>query len=280
MDREQLAEFLRHRREALHPEDVGLSRGPRRRTPGLRREEVAQLAGISTDYMGRLEQARGPQPSTQVLGALARALRFGVDERDHLFRLAGHPAPERGAGSTHVAPALLRILDRLADTPAQVVSELGETLAQTAPAKALLGDMEAREGLERFTVYRWFADPGSRDVYVAGDHPAHERVFVAELRAASARSGERSRAAEVVRALLESSPEFAERWAEQEVAAKHPRAKRFAHPELGEFTLDCQTLLDTDTGQRLLVFTAAPGGPDAEKLALLAVIGTQSFAAG
>ena len=137
-----------------------------------------------------------------------------------------------------------------------------------------------REGLERFTVYRWFADPASRDVYVAKDHPAHERVFVAELRAASARSGERSRAAEVVHALLETSPEFAERWAEHEVAAKHPRTKRFAHAELGEFALDCQTLLDTDTGQRLLVFTAAHGSADAEKLALLAVIGTQSFAAG
>src|SRR5690606_13442212 len=149
MDRAQLAEFLRHRREALHPEDVGLSRGPRRRTPGLRREEVAQLAGISTDYLNRLEQARGPQPSPQVLGALARALRLGADERDHLFRLAGHPAPERGAGSTHVSPALLRILDRLPDTPAQVMSELGETLAQTAPAKVLLGDNDARQGLER-----------------------------------------------------------------------------------------------------------------------------------
>lgn len=280
MDRERLAEFLRHRREALRPEDVGLTHGPRRRTPGLRREEVAQLAGISTDYLGRLEQARGPQPSTQVLGALARALRLGTDERDHLFRLAGYPAPERGPGSTHVSPALLRILDRLADTPAQVVSDLGETLAQTAPAKALLGDMEARAGLERFTVYRWFADPASRDIYVAEDHPVHERVFVAELRAASARTDEGSRAAEVVRALLAASPQFAARWAELEVAAKHPRTKRFAHPELGVMTLDCQTLLDTDTGQRLLVFTAAPGSPDAEKLALLAVIGTQSFAAG
>ncbi len=278
MDRARLAEFLRHRREALHPEDVGLSRGPRRRTPGLRREEVAQLAGISTDYLNRLEQARGPQPSPQVLGALARALRLGADERDHLFRLAGHPAPERGPGSTHVSPALLRILDRLPDTPAQVMSELGETLAQTAPAKALLGDIDARHGLERITVYRWFSDPTSRDVYVAEDHAEHARVFVAELRAASARDG--SRAGEVVRELLAASPEFAALWNEHDVAAKHPRTKRLQHPEVGVMTLDCQTLLDTDTGQRLLVFTAAPGSADADKLAMLAVIGTQSFAAG
>lgn len=277
MDRAQLAEFLRHRREALHPEDVGLSRGPRRRTPGLRREEVAQLAGISTDYLNRLEQARGPQPSPQVLAALARALRLGADERDHLFRLAGHPAPERGAGSTHVSPALLRILDRLPDTPAQVMSELGETLAQTAPAKVLLGDNDARQGLERITVYRWFTNPASRDVYVAEDHPQHARVFVAELREASVRPG--SRAGEVVRELLQLSPEFAELWNEHDVAAKHPRTKRLQHPEVGVMTLDCQTLLDTDTGQRLLVFTAAPGSADADKLAMLAVIGTQSFAA-
>jgi len=277
MDRAQLAEFLRHRRETLHPEDVGLSRGPRRRTPGLRREEVAQLAGISTDYLNRLEQARGPQPSAQVLGALARALRFGVDERDHLFRLAGHPAPERGAGCTHVSPALLRILDRLPDTPAQVMSDVGETLAQTMPAKALLGDADALEGLERITVYRWFSDPTSRNVYVAEDQPEHARNFVAGLRAVSARNG--SRAGEVVRALLALSPEFVELWNEHDVAEKHPRTKRLQHPEVGVMTLDCQTLLDTDTGQRLLVFTAAPGSADADKLAMLAVIGTQSFAA-
>jgi transcriptional regulator with XRE-family HTH domain len=278
VDREQLGDFLRRRREALQPEDVGLARSPRRRTPGLRREEVAQLATMSTDYLNRLEQGRSPQPSEQMLTALARALRLSDDERGHLFRLAGHPAPERTGGSSHVAPAMLRILDRLRDTPAQVVNEFGETLVQTAPAKALLGDATALTGLARVTVYRWFARPASRDVYARDDHDERARAFVAELRSAYVRYGDDSLAGRVVRALDDESPEFRTLWAEHEVREKHPATKRFVHPEIGAFTLDCQTLLDTDTGQRLLVFTATPGTADAEKLALLTVIGTQSFA--
>jgi transcriptional regulator with XRE-family HTH domain len=277
VDREQLGDFLRRRREALQPEDVGLARSPRRRTPGLRREEVAQLATMSTDYLNRLEQGRSPQPSEQMLTAVARALRLSDDERGHLFRLAGHPAPERTGGSSHVAPAMLRILDRLRDTPAQVVNEFGETLVQTAPAKALLGDATALTGLARVTVYRWFARPASRDVYARDDHDERARAFVAELRSAYVRYGDDSLAGRVVRALDDESPEFRTLWAEHEVREKHPATKRFVHPEIGTFTLDCQTLLDTDTGQRLLVFTATPGTPDAEKLALLTVIGTQSF---
>jgi len=278
VDRDQLAEFLRRRRDALQPEDVGLARGPRRRAPGLRREEVAQLATMSTDYLNRLEQGRGPQPSTQMLSALARALRLDTAERDHLFRLAGHAAPDRVGSTSHVSPGMLRILDRLSDTPAQVIDELGETLLQTGPAKALLGDLSGLTGLSRMVVYRWFTEPGSRDVYARADHEERERTFVAELRGAYTRLGEASRAGQAVRELLATSPEFARRWAEHEVAEKHPSTKRFMHPEVGELTLDCQTLLDTETGQRLLVFTATPGTPDAEKLALLSVIGMQTMA--
>lgn len=272
---QQLAEFLRKRREALQPEDVGLPRGPRRRTPGLRREEVAALAGMSTDYLNRLEQNRGPQPSEQMLTALARALHLDLAERDHLFRLAGHAAPERTGTSTHISPGMLRILERLVDTPAQVVSELGETLTQTEPARALLGDARGLGGMRRFTVYRWFTEPESRDVYARADHEERGRTFVAELRAVYARTGDRSRAGAIVSELLHVSPEFAAVWAEHEVAEKHPATKRFAHPEVGEMTLHCQTLLDTETGHRLLVFTATPGSEDADKLELLRVIGTQ-----
>lgn len=277
MDREQLAEFLRRRRDALQPEDVGLSRGPRRRTPGLRREEVAQLAMMSTDYLNRLEQGRGPQPSTQMLAALSRALHLDVAERDHLFRLAGHAAPDRVGTTSHVSPGMLRILDRLQDTPAQVVDELGEALLQNGPAKALLGDLSGLTGLSRMVAYRWFTEPASREVYARADHEERERTFVAELRGAYTRLGEGSRAGQAVRELLATSPEFARRWAEHEVMEKHPTTKRFVHAEVGELTLDCQTLLDTETGQRLLVFTATPGTADAEKLALLCVIGTQSM---
>jgi transcriptional regulator with XRE-family HTH domain len=117
VDREQLADFLRRRREALQPQDVGLPKGQRRRTSGLRREEVAALAGMSTDYYSRLEQRRAPQPSTQMVAALAQALRLTLDERDHLFRLTGHSAPSRVIRSDHVSPGLMRVLDRLDDTP-------------------------------------------------------------------------------------------------------------------------------------------------------------------
>src|ERR1700733_2669667 len=129
MDREPFAEVLRHRRGALQPEDVGLARGTRRRTNGLRREEVALLASMSTDYYARLEQHRGPQPSPAMLAAIGRALRLTLAERDHLFRLAGRTPPDSPIRSDHVAPGLRRVLDRL-DTPAMITSDLGEVLAQ------------------------------------------------------------------------------------------------------------------------------------------------------
>jgi transcriptional regulator with XRE-family HTH domain len=129
MDRDELAHFLRSRREALQPSDVGMTAGRRRRTPGLRREEVASLCHMSTDYYTRLEQRRGPQPSVQMLGAIARGMRMTLDERDHLFRLAGHAAPERTGRSEHVSPGLMRILERL-DCPAQIITDLGQSLEQ------------------------------------------------------------------------------------------------------------------------------------------------------
>lgn len=130
MDRALLADFLRARREVLQPEDVGLPRGPRRRTGGLRREEVAALAGMSVDYYSRIEQQRGPVPSEQVLAGIARALHLSLSERDHLFDLAGHSAPRRVLGDGHVSPTMLRIVERLSDTPALVMSRFNETLLQ------------------------------------------------------------------------------------------------------------------------------------------------------
>ena len=149
MDRNQLADFLRTRREALQPEDVGLPRGQRRRTGGLRREEVAALCGMSADYYSRIEQQRGSRPSEPMLAAIARGLHLSLDERDHLFRLAGHPTPARELRLEHVDAGLMRVLDRLQDTPAQVVTSLGETLLQTPPAVALLGDETAYTGPDR-----------------------------------------------------------------------------------------------------------------------------------
>jgi transcriptional regulator with XRE-family HTH domain len=272
MDRAQLADFLRARREALQPEDVGLPRGARRRTGGLRREEVAALAGMSADYYSRIEQQRGPIPSEQMLAALARALHLNLDERDHLFRLGGHPTPQRVLRDDHISPGTMRIFDRLTDTPAMVISRFGETLRQTRPAVALFGDETRYTGLDRYLLYRWFTDPSSRAIYPPEDHPLHTRVFTAQARAAYA-AAPKSRAGEIVDALLEISPEFAEVWRSHEVGVTHVDRKRLVHPELGDLELYCQTLFEPEQAQTLLVFTAVPGSPSYEKLQLLAAVG-------
>jgi transcriptional regulator with XRE-family HTH domain len=272
MDRDQLADFLRTRREALQPEDVGLPRGPRRRTGGLRREEVAALAGMSADYYGRIEQQRGPVPSEQMLAALARGLHLSLDERDHLFRLGGHPTPRRVLRDDHISPGTMRIVDRLEDTPAMVISRYGETLRQTRMAVALFGDETHHTGHARSVVHRWFTDPASRRIYPVEDHPVHARAFVSQLREAYAAVPD-GRAHEIVDELRAVSEEFAAIWAEHGIGATHPDRKRILHPELGELDLFCQTLHDPDQAQNLLVFTAVPGSASHEKLQLLAAVG-------
>ncbi|WP_426242046.1 helix-turn-helix transcriptional regulator [Nocardioides sp. LHG3406-4] len=279
MDREQLADFLRRRRDGLRPPDVGLPVSARRRTVGLRREEVAALAGMSTDYYTRLEQARGPQPSEQMLTALARALRLSTDERDHLYRLAGHHAPRRQPLDTHVAPALQRVLDRLDDTPALILSSLGETLLQNRLAGALFGDHTQYVGMARSAVYRWFTDPQSRALYPPEDHPRQGRAQVANLRVAYGSAGRSSPAGAMVRKLLRASPEFAELWERHEVATRFEDHKTLLHPQVGAIELDCQALLTEDQSQALLVLTAPPRTEASEKLALLAVLGHEQFTA-
>ncbi|MET8062226.1 helix-turn-helix transcriptional regulator [Micromonospora sp. NPDC005313] len=277
MDRTALAEFLRRRRETLRPGDVGLPDGARRRAPGLRREEVASLAAMSTDYYTRLEQRRGPQPSPYMLGELARALRLTAHERAYLFRVAGHSPPETVATTGHVAPALLRVLDRLSDTPALILSDLGETLAQNQLAAALLGDRSGHTRLARSEVYRWFTDLAERERYPVADRDRQSRAQVANLRAAYGSMGPRSRAGELVRALCAASREFAELWERHEVAQRFADHKTLIHPELGPIELDCQVLFTEDQSQALLVLTAAPRSEDEEKLRLLAVLGHQRF---
>ncbi|GGF13967.1 helix-turn-helix transcriptional regulator [Williamsia phyllosphaerae] len=273
MDRAGLAEFLTRRRDALQPEDVGLPRGARRRTTGLRREEVALLAGMSTDYYSRLEQQRGPHPSDQMLAAIARALHLSLAERDHLFLLAGQNTPRRAARGDHVTPGMMRIIDRLGDTPAMVVNSAGETLLQTAPATALLGDETAHTGLARSVTYRWFTDAGARAKHPVDDHAIHARAHTARLRTAATAEGPTSRAAEVATALLAVSPAFAEHWSRHDVDTTLPdQRKRLLHPELGLIEVHCQTLLDPDQSQFLLVYTATPGSESHQKLAMLAAV--------
>jgi transcriptional regulator with XRE-family HTH domain len=279
MDRRALAEFLRSRREALRPEDVGLSAGARRRTAGLRREEVAQLAMMSADYYTRLEQQRGPQPSTQMLASLARALRLTADERDYLYRVAGHAVPDRISGSGHVAPPLQRVFDRLSDTPALIISNLGVVLVQNRLAAALLGDRSGDEGWDRYEAYRWFSRPDTERLRSpAEDRDRQSRAAVAALRVAVGSMGAQSRAGELVAELLRVSPEFGELWERHEVAQRFADHKIIVHPEVGPVEVDCQVLFTEDQSQALLVLTAEPRSDAEEKLRLLAVLGTQQFA--
>lgn len=277
LNRIELADFLRKRRAALQPEDVGLPRGPRRRTSGLRREEVAALCGMSADYYSRLERCRGPQPSEQMIAAIARGMHLTIDERDHLFVLAGHNAPRRELRCDHVSPGLMRVLDRLEDTPAQVSTAVGETLRQTRLAVALLGDQTRYSGYARSSIYRWFTDPEAREMYPDDEHLVLGRMFTAQLRAAAAQSGEGSRADAIARDLLDRSAEFRGLWEAHEIGVRLNRQKRLMHPELGLIELDCQRLLDSEQPQSLLVYTATPGSESYEKLQLLAVIGNQNL---
>jgi transcriptional regulator with XRE-family HTH domain len=266
MDRALLADFLRARREGLQPEDVGLPGGSRRRTGGLRREEVAVLAGMSADYYSRLEQRRGPMPSEQMLAALARALSLSPSEREHLFALGGHSAPRRVLRDEQVSPVMLRIVERLSDTPAIVLSRFGEALLQNQSAVALLGDYTRFSGMSRYLVYRWFTDPAQRALYPPEDHALRGRVFTVEIRAAYT-ADPTGTAGEIVDALLAVSPEFAEVWRRHEVdVTHHDDLKRYRHPELGDLELYARRVVDPDEGQELLVFLAEPGSPSGEKL--------------
>lgn len=277
MDRDDLADFLRRRRAQLQPADVGLLPGTRRRTPGLRRDEVALLAGMSTDYYTRLEQSRGPRPSVQVLGALARALRLGDDERDHLYHLCGHAAPTRGRGNRHVSPGLLFLLDKLVDTPACVVSDLGEILAQNRMHINLSGDHSQLAGMDRYLLWRWFTDPAGRARFPEADWDVLTRRHVADLRATAARRAGDPDVTELVTRLRTVSPEFERLWAEHEVAVRIGDAKRIRHPQVGLLDLVCETLVTPNATQHLLVFYPRPGTDAQEKLDLLRVIGTQSL---
>ena len=256
IDRAGLAEFLRRRRESLQPEDVGLPRGQRRRTSGLRREEVALLSHMSTDYYSRLERERGPHPSEQMIAAIAQGLHLSIEERDHLLRLAGHQPPARHSDGLYVA----------------------ETLRQTPLGVALTGDLTSFAGPSRSIMYRWFMDPDTRNRYALEDHEFLARLWVSGLRGVATQRGPESRAADIVRRLQEQSAEFRELWERHEVGLRPREVKHFLHPELGELELSCQTLVDPAQGHALLVYTAIPGSETAEKLPLLSVLGAQSLA--
>lgn len=279
MQREELADFLRRRREAIRPADVGVTDGPRRRTAGLRREEVAMLAGMSVDYVVRLEQGRSSQPSTQLLVALARALRLSDDERDHLFHLAGHRPPPADGPALLARAGLVRMLDLLGDTPALVMSDLGEVLAQNRASLLLMSDLTGFSGDRRYIVYRWFTERAARAVGPAEEEEYYARRLVADLRAVAGRRTGDPTVAELVERLRAASAHFRRLWAEHEVAVRRADRKTFLHPRVGRVLMDCETLVTPDRRQQLLVLTPADAEAR-ERLELLRVLGSEEFPTG
>ncbi|WP_432986788.1 helix-turn-helix transcriptional regulator [Dactylosporangium sp. CA-233914] len=265
MNRVQLAEFLKDRRARVSPGDAGLAPGARRRTPGLRREEVARLAGISVDYYARLEQARGPRPSRQVLAALGRALRLHEDERAYLFQVAGEPPGPPAGPSRVVPPGIRHLLERLDDTPAFVIDAKYDLLAWNRMAVRLMGEPPP----ERNMIWNAFCGP----MPLTLDSPAELRSFadesVADLRAASVRYPDDEGIRALIDRLLAASPEFTRRWNERRVCVRRTTVKTLTHPVYGELTLECQVLHADEGGQRVVFYTAAPGSPTAEVLARL-----------
>jgi transcriptional regulator with XRE-family HTH domain len=280
MNRVELADFLRRRRERIRPQEVGLPPGNRRRTPGLRREEVAQLAGLSVDYLTRLEQARGPRPSPQVLGALARALRLSDPETMQVFVLAGAEPPRPDRVDRIVRARTSQLMDRLGDLPVLVVDATGTILAWNELALALIGDVSALAPNERNVLrMRFLGDGSSRVVYDSPDEEEAAAIeMVADLRAAAVRYPDDPDVRSLVVQLLDSE-RFRALW--QSARAEAPRASRktIVHPAVGRLSLHCDLLLIPDTDQRLIVYSAEPGTRDADALDLLRVIGTQHLEA-
>jgi len=279
VDRHELAVFLRSRRERIRPTDVGLPAGPRRRTPGLRREEVAQLAFISAEYYTRLEQARGPHPSREVLGGITRALRLTDAERDHLHDLAGVPQPARPGVPRDVRPSIQLLLDRLPQSAAFVTSADFEVLAWNHLAAALMEDFSALPPHGRNLARRAFLDAPGQDQppYRVSDSDDFARSAVTGLRRATARYPDDPVLTKLIADLLAGSDEFATLWGTGDIPAGRTLRKTFQHRLVGPITVHCDALDMTDRDQRVIIYTADPGSPSDLALRLLAVVGTQTI---
>jgi transcriptional regulator with XRE-family HTH domain len=279
MDKHELGAFLRSRRERLCPEDVGLPSGARRRTPGLRREEVAVLAHISTEYYVRLEQGRAPRPSGEVLAGIEGALRLTAAESDHLHVLAGTAASRTGLHRRDVRPSILALLERLPQTAALVMSAAFEVLAWNDLAAALMEDFAALAPQDRNLARKGFLGPVRPDAALYGISDAAEfrQHVVMELRSTLARYPTDPAVTGLVEELRHGSPEFARLWERHDVRAAPTLTKTFRHPAVGEITLDCDSLKLTDRDQHLVLYTAPQGTRDADALALLNMLGTESM---
>jgi len=270
---------VRRWRDRVAPEAVGVSAGGRRRATGLRREELAALAGISVDYLTRLEQGRATSPSTQVVESLSCALRLSDVEREHLFRLAGQTPPGLDVVSSRVTPSVQRLLDRLAYTPVAVHDATWTLIVANAPYDGLMGDTSTWSGIERNAVWRHVIGPGTRAVHTPREQADFEASLVADLRLTTARYPADRRLRGLVHELSTQSPRFVELWESAEIAPHRDRSRHkiIKHPAVGLITLDCDTLIVAGDDLRITVYTAEPSSDDAERLALAIVLGTQAL---
>jgi transcriptional regulator with XRE-family HTH domain len=278
MDRAELAAVLRTARSRVQPADVGLPGGARRQVPGLRREEVAQLAGVGIDYVVRLEQGRGPTPSPQVLGALARALRMGEADRDTLFRLAGSEPPQAGRVPMLIRPSVLRLLDRLSDTPAVVLSAKSDVLAWNPLAAALFGDFSEIPHGRRNLIWQRFLGTGTGMMRLALEEETMSAAgCVGSLRTAQARYPSDPDLAALVSDLRSGSDRFDELWRAGRSGQLRSATTTIEHPELGPLTIDCDILRVPEADQAVVIYSAAPGTTAASALQLLRVTGLERF---
>jgi transcriptional regulator with XRE-family HTH domain len=279
MESWEFGRTVRRWRDRVAPETVGMPVGRRRRATGLRREELAGLAGISADYLTRLEQGRATAPSAQVVEALARALRLSDAERDLLYRLAGHAAPGLDVVPSRVTPSVQRLLDRLANTPVVVYDATWTLVLANAPYDAIMGDTTTWRGIERNAIWRNLAGPGTRAVHTAEEQADHEARLVADLRLTASRYPADQALRRLVADLADRSPRFAELWDSDSAPPPPDTSKRKVvdHPGVGRLTLDCDTLIVATDDLRITVYTAEPGTEDAERLALAIVLGTQTL---
>ncbi|MCF0087700.1 MULTISPECIES: helix-turn-helix transcriptional regulator [unclassified Streptomyces] len=266
MPRQELARFLRDRRERLRPEDLGLaSGGEPRRTPGLRREEVAELAHMSVDYYVRLEQARGPRPSPRILDGLAGALRLAPAERSHLFRLAGTSPPPGTRARRRVRPHVAGMLRRLPETAAVVTDASYDVVACNPLARVLIGeDLDGESNLAR----RRFLGRGRNHFSTGAEE--FGRIAVARLRRSADRYPRDAALAELLAELHAGSEEFRRLWEERPVHAPGHRTKTLDHPEAGRLRLNCDVLLVPEEDQEVVLITADAGSSTARSFHRLA----------
>lgn len=278
VDRAELATVLRGARSRLTPADAGLPAGSRRQVPGLRREEVASLAGVSVDYIVRLEQGRGPKPSDQVLGALTRALRLTDVDRDLVYRLAGSEPPQAGRIPLAIRPSVQRLLDRLADLPVLVLSAKSDILAWNPLSAALLGDFSAIPPAQRNIMWQRFLGTGmGRVVMTPEEADSNAAACVGCLRAVKATYPDDPDLTRLLTELRTGSTEFEQHWQAGRSSVMHSLTKTIAHPHLGTLTLDCDAMHVPDTDQTIIIYSAPPNTPTATALDLLRVTGLESF---